>query len=239
MWKSKSKKSSKKGGARKRQYRPKRSSRVSRGGNLPERATLTETFGSFNGVTNTNYSSYNLSLSQCTRASIVAQGYQYFRIKRVTYVIKPSMDTFVSGGPSVPYLYYMIDRTRQLQNGFTVDQLKSMGAKPRRIDDKTVQFHYSPSVLTDTFDNNVGANQFVQYKVSPWLPTREINSAIGVWNPSTIDHTGIAWVVQQDLTQEQPVAYMLERRVEIEFKKPSVPTPPPGVSQVPIDLDAD
>lgn len=193
-------------------------------------------------LTNQNYATYNISLASLTRARDVAKGYQFYRIKRITYLIKPLSDTFnaqglAPGGSSatVPYLYYMIDRTRLFQNGFTIDQLKAMGAKARRLDDKTLSFSYTPNVLTDTYDNTANANLAVQYKLMPWLPTKDI-TGVGLWNPNTTDHLGIVWRVEQ--VGGTPIGYQLERRVQVEFKKPAVPTTVVTPEDVPIDADA-
>lgn len=206
---------------------------------MKEQASLTEVIVTPLQFSNTALSSYNLSLASLTRAVDVAKGYQFYRIKRVTFLIKPLKDTFVggSGGPTetaIPYLYYMIDRTRLFQAGFSVDQLKAMGAKARRLDDKTIVFSYTPSVLTETFDNTAGANLAVQYKLAPWLPTRDIN-ATSVWNPNTTDHQGIAWIVETLFGD--PLRYSIERRVQVEFKKPAIPVLVEGAT-APADVDA-
>lgn len=201
---------------------------------VPEKASCTEVAQIQNLASNTNYTSYNISLASTTRAQDIAKGYQFYRIKRITYVIKPTQDTFVSGGNSVPYLYYMIDRTKIFSNGFTIGQLKAMGAKPRRVDEKIVKFSYTPSVLTDTYDNTLGANQFVQYKMSPWLPTKDV-AQVGVWNPNTTDHLGIVWRMEQ--TFAPATAYQIERQIEFEFKKPATPTQPMAPEDVPVDVE--
>lgn len=209
-----------------------------------ENASLTEVQAPIaTPLANQNYSTYNISLASLTRARDVAKGYQYYRIKRITYVIKPLSDTFNAQGlapggsaATVPYLYYMIDRTRLFQGGFTIDQLKQMGAKARRLDDKTLTFSYTPSVLTETFDNTANANLAVQYKMCPWLPTRDITN-VGVWNPNTTDHCGIVWRVEQ--VGGTPIGYQLERRVQVEFKKPAVTALAAGEGDVPEDTDVE
>lgn len=200
---------------------------------VPERASLTEVISPQVALAaNTNYSDYTLNLASLPRASLVAQGFQYFRIKRVTYVIKPFADTFAPGAlANVPYLYQMIDRTKQFAGGFTTEQLRNMGAKARRLDDKTLTFSFTPSVLTETYDNSAVNGLPVQYKLMPWLPTRDL-TAVGVWNPSVVDHTGVVWTVEE-LLATSPVGYTIERRIQVEFKKPQVPT---GVSSGPAPL---
>lgn len=209
---------------------------------VKELASLTEVQPAGGATScNQNYSSYNISLASLSRARDVAKGYQFYRIKRITYVLKPLMDTFVQGTGSpqtqatVPYLYYMIDRTRQFQSGFTLAQLKAMGAKGRRLDDKVLTFSYTPSVLTETFDNTANATTAAQYKLMPWLPTKDIAGGVGVWNPSTTDHLGIVWRVEQELGN--PIGYSLERRIQVEFKKPAIPTTVGSEADVPVDFE--
>lgn len=204
---------------------------------VAERASLTEVISpqvTLNA--NQNYSDYTLNLASLPRASLVAQGYQYFRIKRVTYLIKPFADTFAPGAlANVPYLYYMIDRTKLFANGFTTEQLRNMGAKARRVDDKTIMFSYTPSVLTETYDNSIATGLPVQYKVNPWLPTRDLVN-IGTWNASVVDHQGIVWTVEQ-LLATSPVGYTIERRIQVEFKKPLVPTSIPSQLSESVDIN--
>lgn len=204
-----------------------------------ESASLTDVQNLSNGTTNIAYSAYNVSLNSSARAVAVSKGYQYYRIKRITYVIKPLMDTFIQAGvpqtqATVPYLYYMIDRAKQFTSGFNVNQLKAMGAKARRLDEKTLTFSFTPSVLTETYDNTQNANTAVQYKLSPWLPTRDI-AQVGVWNPNTTDHLGVVWIVEQ--AAGTVIGYGIERRIQYEFKKPSLPLTNGVDLQVPVDSE--
>lgn len=205
--------------------------------NVPEKASCTEVVNT-SGVlaTNTNYSNYNAALNQLPRAAAIAKGYQFYRIKRITMVIKPTQDTFTAGSSSIPYLYYMIDRTKQFVNGFSINQLKAMGAKARRLDEKTLTFSYTPSVLLQTYDNTVGAETAVKYEMSPWLPTKDAKQA-GVWNPNTTDHLGIVWRVEQAIGPTS--GFTLERRIEVEFKKPAITTEPTLPEDVPTEIDVD
>lgn len=225
MWKRK--------GAAKKVLRKRRIAKVKRG--VKEWASMTESVVPGTLAPNTNYASYNLSLAQLPRAINVAKSYQYYRIKRVTYVIKPNSDTFTPGVTTgLPYLYYMIDRTQQFQSGFTVDMLRSAGAKPRRVDEKTIEFSYTPSVLNLTYDATVGSAANVSYKMCPWLPTRDI-AQVGVWNPNSTDHQGIAFHIQSD-GGGAGLGFSFERRFEIEFKKPIIQRPSTEVP-TPEDLD--
>ena len=178
-----------------------------RGFNQPEWASLTEIRDSVaNPVSNTGqpYTLRDVNLSQFDRACQVAQGYQFFRIKRISVSFQPLVDTFIASNQvgtvspttTVPYLYYMIDRTGSIPTPFTPDNLGAMGAKARRLDDKTIVASYTPSVLTSAFDNAPSSSPFVQYKMSPWLPTRD-NTILSSWIASTVDHLGLVWVVDR------------------------------------------
>lgn len=209
--------------ARRRRILSNRVPRSVKKSGVPEWASLTETREMGVLDSNTMYQSYNVALSQFPRARTVAQGYQQYRIKRIAYKISPLLDTFQSGSnTSIPYLYYMVDRTKNLLAANTVDVLQKVGAKPRRVDDKIITFSYTPSVLTGTLDVNPPSGQtqtnFTQYKVGPWLNTRdsEIDS---IWNPDTTDHQGIKWIVESSTGTS--IGYKMEMIVEFEFKKPS------------------
>lgn len=198
---------------------------------VPEQASLTEVITPASLLNcNQAYTDYNLSLATLPRATDVAKGYQFYRIKRVTYIVKPLSDTFNAQGlapggsaATVPYLYQMIDRTKQFQwGGVTASTLKTAGAKARRLDDKIVTFSFSPSVLQQTYDNVPTSQTAAKYDISPWLPVRDTN--VSVFSPSTIDHNGMVWYVEQDGVVT-PSGYAIERRVQVEFKKPCLPPP--------------
>ena len=107
------------------------------------------------------------------RAAAVAGAYQHYRIKRVTLIIRPQVDTFVGGGAvggyTIPNFYFMIDKSGTLPNTITIAAMKSMGAKPIRLDDKMIKVSWRPSVLQQIQDGGappVGSVP-VSYKISP------------------------------------------------------------------------
>lgn len=227
-------------GAAKRAPRRRNIPRGPRKAGVSEWASLTETkpFALLN--TGQMYQNYNVQLSSFPRASLVAKGYQLYRIKRIEFRISPLQDTFAGAGTSIPYLYYMIDRVRNLQAANNVLPLKRTGAKPRRLDDKIVKFSYTPSVLTGNFDSQPpagqGTTQFVSYKMAPWLNTRD-SETIGAWNPDTTDHQGIVFIVEN--FGGATIAYKCEMVVEFQFKKPSFEVVPLEGAPAPLDLIAD
>lgn len=193
---------------------------------------VTQTFTLLNP--NQLYTNYNTQLSSFSRAVTIAEGYQLYRIKRITYKFSPLSDTFAPGGVSVPYLYIMIDRMRQLSTAATASALRNIGAKPKRMDDKIVTFSYTPSVQTGTYDSlppfGQSNTQFTQYKLSPWLSCRDQENGLQ-WVPDSTDHLGCVWIMEN--SGGANVQYKCERIVEFEFKKPAftvvqgVNDPPP------------
>lgn len=165
---------------------------------------------------NTMYENRNVDLASFDRAVTIAKGYQHFRIKKITLTLKPYYDTYQSavGAVGRPQAYFMIDKAGALANP-TLEDLKQMGAKPRRFDEKPISFSYRPSVLTGD-QVAAGVIGAAQYKISPWLST-SANPLGAAWAPSTIDHLGIFWYVEQPAGNQQ---YFAEIEVQFQFKKP-------------------
>lgn len=208
-------------------------------GSVPERAscTITQTFTL--GQTNQVYNNYNLQLSGAARAITIAEGYQLYRIKRVTYKFSPLADTFQGGsGVTVPYLYFQIDRTRNLQSVNTPQQLRQLGCVPKRLDDKIVSWSFRPSVLNYTYDSappiGQATTQANQYKISPWLNCRDAET-LSVWNPDSTDHLGCVWVVEN--SGGGLISYKMERIVEYEFMKPSYQVVANPTAPAPIEVE--
>jgi len=214
--------------------------RVVRRSTVAERASLSETKGLSILQTNQMYQQYALQLANYPRAVNVAKAYQLYRIKSVKYIVQPLSDTFIATGPAasgstVPYLYYMIDRTKNLLAANTAQALKRAGAKPRRVDERSISFGYKPSVLQANLDTQTPvSSSYTSYKISPWLNTRDINSGVGVWNPDATDHQGIKFIVEN--SGGANIAYKMDIVIEFEFMKPSNDLTPSETMPTPIDL---
>lgn len=202
-----------------RRFRPAR--------NVPEYAScsVTQWIG-ITTVANTMYALRNIALAQFPRAVQIANGYQHYRIKKVTLEFKPSFDTFApsagAGTLQVPYLIYLIDKSGSVPTTVGSNDLGQMGARPVRFDDKTIKVSWRPSVLTETFGQ---ANAQSQYRISPWLSTNGNALNPGGFIPSDIDHLGIFFKVDRPGVLPAGVAeYTYEVRItcEFEFKKPLV-----------------
>jgi len=199
--------------------------------NVAEYASLSETRSivapNTNNLINTLYSLMNTSLDQFTRAPLVAQAYQHYRIKYVSLKMKPPFDTFVSGtssGYAKPYLYHMIDKSGAIPTNITLEGLKQMGAKPRALDEKALTIGWRPSVLQDAM-TTAGSSPVAQgsaYKLSPWLNTNNV-SVGSPWSPSSVDHLGVYWFLEAPLIGgSNQYTYEIDVEVQFEFKKPLI-----------------
>lgn len=167
------------------------------------------------------------------RASLVAGGYQEFRIPRITLVWKAGLDTFQardslgSTATSVPQLYYMVDKLCTLPGNFDLSTMLAVGAIPRRFDDKNVKVAYKPKVMQSSMiDRLAPATQVAMGKTSPWLPTNAVPNDT-TFAPSNVVHTGIAWWVRQSGVSVFSSNYDVEIILDFEFRKPRILGPTP------------
>lgn len=219
------------GGLRKRGLYGKRKGKMSR----PDVASLTVSTNLSNLNTNQMYSRLNTTLDQFARAVQVAQAYQFYKITGIEIKLTPRLDTYIGGGAStVPYVYYMYDKSGSLPTNIGVGNLLQMGAKPIRFDDKTVTMKWRPTVVQDVAFSAGGApagSAPAQYKVSPWLNTNANFITPGAWTPSSVDHLGVYWFVE---TSGANSLYDAVLTVNFAFKKPLVEVSSEQVAATPI-----
>lgn len=195
-------------------------------------ARVSVTLGQFQLFSNQTFGAYNFALSNSDRAKQVAQAYQFYRIRRVTMKVKPLYDTYMgtSGGIGVPNFYYMLDKARIFPAGVNLLALKSAGAKPHRLDDKTLTVSWAPAVTNvSVVSASPGVGTLPQlgpstYKVSPWISTNansQVTLGTAPWAANSVDHAGIVLAAEQlgqGVSQTQPVM-AIEFVVDFEFKK--------------------
>lgn len=168
--------------------------------------------------TNVSYRLYNLSLALCSRATLVAEAYQEFRIRRITLIYRTTQDTFLTNLGAVPQLYAMVDKRGAIPINFDEQTLQSMGAVPRRFDDKNVMVKYTPSVLQSSLtDPALLTVQVASARDKPWLPTN-ISPNVSVFAPSDVDHFGLSWRACVPLGA-QAVLYDIDIKVDFEYRK--------------------
>lgn len=172
---------------------------------------------------NQMYNLMDTQLVQFERATLVAQGYQHYRIKKITLTFKPTFDNYLASAGAVtkPNLYYMIDKSGAIATNVTLEGLKQMGAKPIQLDEKNLKVSWRPSVLESVMYSGGGAGLSAssKYKVSPWLTTTSQNVSPAPVPASGIDHLGIYWYVDQ-LANPVGAQYTVEVECQFEFKKP-------------------
>lgn len=188
------------------------------------------------------YSFRNFSLAAAsTRVQNIAQSYQEYRIKRVTWEVRGFYDTFQAPSsatsPTVPHLYWRIDKLGTYNADTTLNTLKASGCKPIRLDDKLVRKSFKPTVLQGVAAeaSTDPASPFIQlgtYRTSPWLPTNAMAYSVGknTWVPSTIDHLGLILGIDCDVIPFGGPAGAVSFTVEFEFRKPLDDIDPNGAA---------
>lgn len=182
-----------------------------------ETCCIKETISAREFLPNTPYEN-EFDLTQFPRALDVADNFQEYRIKRVEFLYTPNFDTYVPGSvapASVPYLW-----SKRLvvpaPTAYTLDFLKTMGAKPKRFDDKTIREVYRPNILQTAALQNGAAANLVRPIMSPWLSTHQQDGAMD----NTAHFTHNFWG-QQDITPT-PAQQLgsIQVNVYFEFRKP-------------------
>lgn len=226
----------KRGGKGKAKARGRKGKARRRNVNVPEMASMSvkRTLTTGNGfLPNTMYNLMNVALIDYHRASLVAQAYQFYKIKNVKVTWKPLFDSYVAqsvvtggtaSGIGKPNLYYMLDKSGSVQTGITLEGLKAMGARPRQLDEKNLSVSWAPSVLENVLTQSSTVTSLPsKYKISPWLNTNQNVVSPGIFQPSDVDHLGIYWYIDQFANVPQGGAvppYTIEIEVQFVFKKP-------------------
>lgn len=207
-------------GKRSQQFKGKSKGKYKPARNVADFASLSENGITQTCATNVMFQKNDFTLAGSPRASGVATAYQHYRIKKITMKFRANYDTYTPGGTTVPHLYYMLNKSGSIPANTTIAALKSMGAKPIRLDDKTITISWRPSVLNKTFDATApggGTEVNSQYRTSPWLSTNNNAGQPGVFNPSGVDHLGIYFYAENIGAQNN---YTVETVIEYQFKKP-------------------
>lgn len=159
------------------------------------------------------------------RASAIAKEFGLYRIAKIIYTHRPLFDTYSSSlvgtgnSPnSVPTLYWKMNRYGDFPAAFTGDYMRSLGARPFRLDDKNVKFSYKPNVLTA--QDNAAGTTTAGIKVTPWLSTDDTPQD-NLFTLSTAEHYGHTLFIEGGgAGTAQGVACYLDIQVVYEFKNP-------------------
>lgn len=204
---------------------------------MPNACKIVETLPFDDIIANQPYTFSVDGIIPNTRAAAVAEQFGLYRIARVTFKFKPNSDTFVSnpafvggaGAITVPYLYWKMNRFADAPAGFNADDLKNMGSKALRFDDKTLTVSYKPNILSSIASAGTNSGQI---KMTPWLNT---DSAPDTPNfaLSTTAHYGHFYIVECGVngSGQTPVG-TLEATIVYEFKNPRVRYTSTGVQTI-------
>jgi hypothetical protein len=105
-------------------------------------ATIQESLTLVNVVANTAVL-YNTVLSRFKRAMAIAANFKWYRAVLVEYRYEPVANVFDETGTTMPYFYYVMNRTQDNQ-GYNQAQIEAMGAVGRRFT-KPVIVKYKPN----------------------------------------------------------------------------------------------
>lgn len=159
------------------------------------------------------------------RASAIAKEFGLYRIAKVSFTHRPIWDTYSSSLPgtgnapnSLPTLYWKMNRYGDQPAGVNGDYMRSLGAKPYRLDDKQISFGYKPNTLQ--VQGNDVANTAASVKITPWLSTDDTPQD-SLFTLSTAEHYGHTLFVEGGGagTALGAVCY-LDLQVVYEFKNP-------------------
>lgn len=160
-----------------------------------------------------------------TRPQAIAPNFGLYRIAKMMFKYKATSDTFVSnpafiggaGAVTVPHLYWKMNRFADLPAAFTAQNLRDLGAKPFRLDDKTVTVAYKPNILLSSASAGTDSGQL---KMTPWLNTDSAPDT-GAFVLSTTHHYGHFFIIDCSTNGNgaTPVA-TVDITIVYEFKNP-------------------
>lgn len=155
------------------------------------------------------------------RSQTVASAYQQYRVKYIKLTFRPSADTFPAvAGNGIPQLYFMYDKSNSIPTNADADTFFSMGAKPRRMDDKNLVYAWKPTVLNTSL-GQAGVTTSADLMTRPWLSTNDNAQNPGaVWAPSSIAHLGCVFYVTK-INPADALEYSLDVEVVFQFRKPT------------------
>ena len=154
------------------------------------------------------------------RSQTVASAFQQYRVKYIKLTFRPNADTFPAvAGNSIPQLYFMMDKSNSIPTNADSNTFFSMGARPRRMDDKNLTYYWHPTALVSNLIAP-GVVSAAQLKTRPWLSTNANaqNPAAG-WAPDQTDHLGCAFYVTK-INPADNLQYDVDVEVVFQFRKP-------------------
>jgi len=197
-------------------------------------AKLTETITYEDINPNTMYSCL-ATLADTTRALLIAQEFQFYRITAVEWKYKPYFNTFqdsIGGSASNPSMpqFYMIMSRNGVFPAYDLLSIKSEGARARQFN-KDLVVKYKPNT---TYQTAISGTDGTSVAIAPaiamnrWLPCNQALAISATSNWSQIPYYGHQFYIDQAVPTQAANATIgtLELSLVIEFKNPGLPPPP-------------
>lgn len=166
-----------------------------------------------------------------SRAAVTAPAFGLYRVAQIEYKIKPKFDTYIAGQVpvgdqpvEVPVMYWKMNRYGDAPVGFTAFDLQSLGAKPIRLDDKTLTIKYKPNILLANAGPAAAAQAggSGQVKMTPWLST-DTEADDNNFALSSTQHYGHLMYIECAAAGDgTPAVCEVVARVVYEFKNPRI-----------------
>lgn len=160
-----------------------------------------------------------------SRAPAIAKEFGLYRIAKIIFTHRPLFDTYSSSlagtgnSPnSVPTLYWKMNRYGDNPAAFDGDYMRSLGAKPNRLDDKQVYVSYKPNTLMA--QDNAAGTTTASIKMTPWLSTDDTPND-QAFTLSTAEHYGHCLFIEGGgAGNAQGTVCYMDVKIIYEFKNP-------------------
>lgn len=166
------------------------------------------------------------------RAQALAPQFGFYRIARVSVRFIPKYDTFApalatgAGPVTVPLLFFAMNRYAATPaTGVTFQNLRDLGTKGKRLDDKILTYSYTPNIFVQNQLNGVppGDSSSGVIKKAPWLTTDLSPYTAAAFSPSTTFHYGHFQGVECSVAGDGTASvYAVQTTITYHFKAPRV-----------------
>jgi len=207
-------------------------------------ATVVETYDGGQIIANRPYEIREV-LANFSRASLVAQQYQFYRLTKIKLEFQPRHNLFNYNNnttitQSVPQFYRIMNRNGSLPIIFDLEYMLSQGVNPRKFT-SDIEIYFKPNLLglVGVVDNNQGiASQNTDLNFDRWLSTYRQGTDLGgnpvppSFNDAT-DYYGMGFFFyQQDEGGASPNNIAQIKITGVwEFKQPCTIVNPPREGQ--------
>lgn len=210
-------------------------------------ANIVETI-EFNRLSPNVVQACTFSLSQFQRAKVLATNFRWYKPTSVTWKIEPQFGTYqaVANGPTVPYLYTIMNRTQD-SSFMTLSDMLTQGARPvRLVGAKSLSYRpnwCSPALIAQNVQQGVGFGGYLNQialagmtSAYGWLQAPDVtggslaplmnlqggttvNSPV-TNNPASTIFNGHQYYIDQQVTAGTTPTFKISCTVKWSFKDP-------------------